>query len=76
MFYEFHQGFLHLCELNTNISLYMSQTLMSKAFLIGHKNGNFVFLRDMHQGHIQDDDVFFRWTIQDTMIVLKIGLPF
>jgi hypothetical protein len=49
---------------------------MSKAFLIGHKNGNFVFLRDMHQGHIQDDDVFFRWTIQDTMIVLKIGLPF
>ncbi len=49
---------------------------MSKGFLIVHNNGSFVFLKDMQQGHIQDDDVFFSWTNQDTMIVLRSGLPF
>jgi hypothetical protein len=44
-----------------------------------HENGNFVFPMDpwdMQQGGIQDDDVFFNWTTQDTMIVPSSGLPF
>jgi len=49
---------------------------MSRALLVVHENGSFVFSRDMQQGHIQDDDVFFNWTTQDTMTMLKSGLPF
>jgi hypothetical protein len=54
----------------------MPQTLINKAVLGVHENGSFVFSRDMHQGHIQDDDVFFNWTTQDTMTVSRSGLPF
>jgi hypothetical protein len=43
-----------------------------------HENGSFAFLtnpQDTQQGGIQDDDVFFNWTIQDTMIMSSSGLP-
>jgi hypothetical protein len=49
---------------------------MNMAFLLVHENGSFVFSRDMHQGDIQDDDVYFNLTTQDIMTVSNSGLPF
>jgi hypothetical protein len=49
---------------------------MSRALLVGYENGTFVFSKDTQQGHIQDDDVLFNWTTQDTMTLLRNGLPF
>jgi hypothetical protein len=46
---------------------------MSRALLLVHNNGNFVFLKDTQLGDIQNDD---HWTIQDTMTMLSGGLPF
>ncbi len=44
-----------------------------------HENDSFVFLtnpRDTQQRGVQDDDVFFNWTTEDTMIMSSSGLPF
>jgi hypothetical protein len=49
---------------------------MSKVLLVVHNIGSFAFSRDMQQGDIQDDDVFFNYTTQDTMMVSSNGLPF
>ncbi len=49
---------------------------MSRVFFVVDENGSFAFSRDTQQGDIQNDDVFFNWTTQDTMIVLNSGLPF
>jgi hypothetical protein len=49
---------------------------MSKVFLVVHNNGSFVFSRDMQEGDIQDDDVFFNYTTQDTMTISSSGLRF
>jgi hypothetical protein len=65
-----------LCELSTDIFIYMLETFMSRALLLVHKDGSFVFSKDTHLRDIQNDDMLFNWTIQDTMTMLSGGLPF
>jgi hypothetical protein len=67
---------VHVSSILTYHLYYISPILMSRTLFLVHKNGSFVFSRVTQQGGIQDDDVFFNWTIQDLMIMLSSGFPF
>jgi hypothetical protein len=49
---------------------------MSRVLFIVCDNGSFAFSRDMQQGDIQNDDVFFNYSTKNSMTVSSSGLPF